>query len=54
MSDLNLFDTYLQSWSAQAAGKPFVTPDLKTCTDPMRFARQLAVVIDVAGLERRD
>ena len=26
MSDLNLFDTYLQRWSAQAAGKPFVTP----------------------------
>lgn len=28
-------------------------PDLKTCTDPARFARQLAVVIDVAGLERQ-
>ncbi|QNP49301.1 aminoglycoside phosphotransferase family protein [Diaphorobacter aerolatus] len=28
-------------------------PDLKTCTDPVRFARQLAVVIDVAGLERK-
>lgn len=28
-------------------------PDLKTCTDPVRFARQVAVVIDVAGLERQ-
>ncbi|QHS37419.1 3'-kinase [Alcaligenes faecalis] len=28
-------------------------PDLKTSTDPARFARQLAVVIDVAGLERQ-
>jgi len=28
-------------------------PDLKACTDPVRFARQLAVVIDVAGLERQ-
>ncbi|WP_312835958.1 aminoglycoside phosphotransferase family protein [Comamonas sp.] len=28
-------------------------PDLKTCTDPERFARQLAVVVDVAGLERQ-
>lgn len=28
-------------------------PDLKTCTDPVRFARQLAVVIHVAGLERQ-
>lgn len=28
-------------------------PDLKTCTDPLRFARQLAVVVDVAGLERQ-
>ncbi len=27
-------------------------PDLKTCTDPARFARQLAVVVDIAGLER--
>lgn len=28
-------------------------PDLETCTDPGRFARQLAVVINVTGLERR-
>ncbi|QMV74358.1 3'-kinase [Comamonas piscis] len=28
-------------------------PDLKTSTDPLRFARQLAIVIDVAGLERQ-
>lgn len=28
-------------------------PDLETCTDPERFARQLAVVIKVTGLERR-
>ena len=28
-------------------------PDLETCTDPERFARQLAVVINVTGLERR-
>ena len=28
-------------------------PDLETCTDPVRFARQLAVVIEVAGLERQ-
>lgn len=26
MSDLNLFDTYLQHWSARAAGEPFFTP----------------------------
>lgn len=26
-------------------------PDLETCTDPRRFARQLAVVINVTGLE---
>ncbi|HJE61926.1 MAG TPA: 3'-kinase, partial [Alcaligenes faecalis] len=26
---------------------------LKTSTDPARFARQLAVVIDVTGLERQ-
>ncbi|BDB68914.1 aminoglycoside phosphotransferase family protein [Comamonas thiooxydans] len=26
-------------------------PDLETCTDPGRFARQLAVVINVTGLE---
>lgn len=28
-------------------------PDLKTSTDPARFARQLSVVIEVAGLERQ-
>ncbi len=28
-------------------------PDLKTCTDPVRFERQLAIVIDIAGLERQ-
>ncbi|WP_427772801.1 aminoglycoside phosphotransferase family protein [Comamonas thiooxydans] len=28
-------------------------PDLETCTDPGRFARQLAVVINVTGLEPR-
>lgn len=28
-------------------------PELETCTDPERFARQLAVVIKVTGLERR-
>ncbi len=28
-------------------------PDLETCTDPIRFARQLAVVVEVAGLERQ-
>lgn len=28
-------------------------PDLETCTDPGRFARQLEVVINVTGLERR-
>lgn len=28
-------------------------PDLETCTDPIRFARQLAVVVEVAGLERK-
>lgn len=28
-------------------------PELKTCTDPVRFARQLSVVIEVAGLERQ-
>lgn len=28
-------------------------PELETCTDPERFARQLAVVINVTGLERR-
>lgn len=28
-------------------------PDLKTCTDPVRFARQLEIVIDTAGLERQ-
>lgn len=28
-------------------------PDLETCIDPVRFARQLAVVINVAGLERQ-
>ena len=27
-------------------------PDLKTCTDPARFARQLAIVLNVTGLER--
>ncbi|WP_083994745.1 aminoglycoside phosphotransferase family protein [Comamonas sp. E6] len=27
-------------------------PDLETCTDPGRFARQLEVVINVTGLER--
>lgn len=28
-------------------------PDLKTCTDPVRFARQLTVIVNVTGLERR-
>lgn len=28
-------------------------PDLPSCTDPLRFARQLAVIVDVAGLERQ-
>lgn len=28
-------------------------PELKTCTDPVRFARQLEIVIDAAGLERQ-
>ncbi|MFJ3047951.1 aminoglycoside phosphotransferase family protein [Herbaspirillum chlorophenolicum] len=28
-------------------------PDLKTCTDPMRFERQVDIVVNVAGLERR-
>lgn len=28
-------------------------PDLTTCTDPVRFERQLAIVIDIAGLERQ-
>ncbi|MGV3679405.1 MAG: aminoglycoside phosphotransferase family protein [Acidovorax sp.] len=28
-------------------------PDLQTCTDPLRFARQLDIVVDAAGLERR-
>lgn len=28
-------------------------PDLKTCIDPMRFARQLEIVIYVAGLDRQ-
>lgn len=28
-------------------------PDLKTCNDPARFARQLDIVVDAAGLERR-
>lgn len=28
-------------------------PDLKTCIDPVRFAQQLEIVINVAGLERR-
>lgn len=28
-------------------------PDLKTCTDPVRFVRQLAVVIDASGLDRQ-
>lgn len=27
-------------------------PDLKICIDPMRFARQVHVVVDAAGLER--
>lgn len=28
-------------------------PDLKTCTDPNRFAQQVAIVVEAAGLERR-
>ncbi|THJ31848.1 3'-kinase [Lampropedia aestuarii] len=28
-------------------------PDLKTCADPVRFERQLAIVVRIAGLERQ-
>lgn len=28
-------------------------PDLKACTDPSRFAQQVDIVVNVAGLERR-
>lgn len=28
-------------------------PDLQTCIDPARFARQVEIVVDAAGLERR-
>lgn len=49
----------LQWWNGAGAARVYdyvnvlCNPDLKTCTDPARFARQLAVVLNVTGLERQ-
>lgn len=55
MSDLKLFDTYLQLWSAQAAGKPFATPssDLLPVSLPGKSERLQAMIKIPRDLDER-